>query len=222
METDFTQADDLAAKEPQKLKQLQALFVEEAKKYGVFPLDARMSERIDPAGQMSGPPRTSWTYFGNKVRLPEQISPAIFPHPHTVTAELTVPEKNAEGVIACTGGGSGGWSLYVKDGKLTYHYNYFDFEHTAVATAAALPAGKVTVKVEFVPGEKAKGGTLKLSVNGNPAGEGKLDRVTHVHSIEPFEVGRDSISPVNPDYKAKGAFPFTGRIDKITFEVAKK
>jgi arylsulfatase len=218
---DFTQADDLAAKEPEKLKQLQALFVAEAKKYDVFPLDSRFAERADPRNRVAGEPRTSWTYYGNNVRLPEPIGPIIFPQAHTVTAELTVPEKNAEGVIACAGGGSGGWSIYVKDGKLTSHYNFFDFEHTTVTADTSLPAGKVAVKVEFVPGEPGKGGTLKLSVNGKPVGEGKLDKVviTGRHGIEPFEVGRDSISPVSPDYKGKGAFPFNGKIEKLTFEV---
>jgi arylsulfatase len=218
IDEDFSQADDLAAKEPAKLRQLQALFVEEARKYDVFPLDPRMAERLDPRNRVAGEPRMNWTYYGNKVRVPEPVGPVIFPYSHTITAELSVPEKNAEGVVACCGGGSGGWSLYVKDGHLTYHYNFFDFEHTTVTAASPLPAGKATVKAEFVPGEPGNAGTLKLSVNGHPAGEGRLGKVASRHGIEPFEVGRDSISPVSPDYKSKGSFPFTGTVERITFE----
>ena len=88
-------------KNPEKLKELQALFLEEAKKYDVFPLDPRLAERLDPRNRVAGEPRTSWTYYGNNVRLPEPIGPLIYPNSHTITAELTVPEKGGEGVIAC-------------------------------------------------------------------------------------------------------------------------
>src|SRR5262249_4207661 len=104
VEDDFSQADDLAAKEPAKLKELRALFVEEAKKYNVFPLDSRFSERIDPRYRTAGEPRTSWTYYGNNIRLLEGIGPVVYPNSHTVTAELTIPDKGAEGVIAAAGG----------------------------------------------------------------------------------------------------------------------
>jgi hypothetical protein len=110
LDADFSQADDLAGKNPEKLKELQSLFLEEAKKYGVFPLDPRLAERLDSRNRVAGEPRASWTYYGNNVR----------------------------------------------------------------------------------------------------------------HGVEPFEVGRDSISPVNADYKTKGSFPFTGSIEKITFEVTPK
>jgi arylsulfatase len=224
IEDDFSEADDLAAKDPEKLKQLQALFVEEAKKYDVFPLDSRMSERIDSRNRVTGDPRTSWTYFGNNVRLPEPIGPIIYPNSHTVTAELTIPEKGVEGVIACAGGLNGGWSIYVQDGKLTYHYNFADFEHHTVQARDPLPSGKATVKVEYTSKGLKPGGTIntgatvKLSVNGKPAGEGPVGSGMVRHGIEPFEVGRDSISPASPAYRGKGDFAFTGRIEKITFE----
>src|SRR5262249_40720087 len=180
IDQDFTQADDLAAKHPEKVKELQAKFLEEAKKYDVLPLDDRMAQRFDSRLRVAGEPRTSWTYYGNNVRLPEAVGPLVFPNAHTITAELVIPEKGGEGGIACAGGGSIGWTLYVKDGKLTYHYNFYDFEHYTVPTKDALPTGKVTVKLEFEPkgtpkpGTMSDGGKVRLFVNGKLAGEGEI------------------------------------------------
>jgi len=220
IEADFSQADDLAAKEPAKLKELQALFLEEAKKYDVLPLDPRFSERLDPKLRESGEPKTSWTYYGNNVRLPEPIGPQLFPRGHTITAELTVPTRGAEGVVTCAGAFSAGWSLYVKEGKPTFRYTFFDIADVTIPGTEALPEGKVTLKTDFTPdGSKEGGGTLRLFVNDKPAGEGKLKRSAFRHGLEPFEVGRDSITPIDPIYKQKGSFPFTGTIEKITFEL---
>ena len=146
--------------------------------------------------------------------------PAALPAGHTITAELTIPKGGAEGVITCAGAFSAGWSLYVKDGKPTFRYTFFDIADVTIPGTEALPDGKVTLKTEFTPdGSQEGGGTLKLFVNGKPAGEGKLKRSAFRHGLEPFEVGRDSITPVDPTYKDKGAFPFTGTIEKITFEL---
>ena len=225
IEADFRQADDLAAKHPEKLKELQALFLEEAKKYDVFPLDSRMAERLDSRNRVAGEPKTSWTYYGNNVRLPEPIGPLVYPNSHSITAEITVPEEGCEGVIACTGGISGGWTFYVKEGKLAYHYNFADFAFYNVNAEEALPAGKVTVKLDYVSKGTPKGSTIsdgaavKLLVNGKVVAEGETKKAMFRHGVEPFEVGRDSISPVNADYKSKGEYPFTGRLDKVVIEV---
>jgi arylsulfatase len=224
LDADFSQADDLATRCPEKLNQLRALFLEEAKKYDVFPLDPRLSERLDPRNRIAGEPRTSWTYFGNNVRVPEPVGPIVYPNSHTITAELLVPEGGGEGVIACAGGISGGWSFYVKGGRLAYHYNFADFESYDVEARDALPPGRVTVKLEYISKGIPKGttisdgATVKLYVGGKPAAEGETKKGMFRHGIEPFEVGRDSISPVSPDYKSKGAFPFTGTIETIQFE----
>jgi len=146
IENDFSEADDLAAKEPAKLRELQVLFAEEAKKYDVFPLDGRFAERGDPRNRVAGERRTSWTYYGNKVSVPEMIGPIIYPASHTVTADLAIPEQGCEGVIAAAGGIDGGWSLYVLDGKLIYHYNLADFEHFTVQFRAALEAHELRVR----------------------------------------------------------------------------
>jgi arylsulfatase len=195
--------------------------LEEAKKYGVFPLDPRFSERMDPKLRIAGDPKTSWTYYGNSVWLPEPIGPQLFPRPHSITAELMIPKGGAEGVITCAGAFSAGWSLYIKDGKPSFRYTFFDIADVTISGADNLPEGKVTLKTEFTPdGTKEGGGTLKMIVNETLAAEGKLKRSVFRHGLEPFEVGRDSITPVSPDYKTP--FGFTGTIEKITFELTKK
>lgn len=220
VDKDFSQADDLAAKMPEKLAELQAKFIEEAKKYDVFPLDPRFTERFDPKMRESGEPKTKWTYFGNNVMLPEPIGPQLFPRGHTITAELTIPASGAEGVIACTGTFSGGWSIYVMGGKPVFRYSFFEVADVTIPGTEAIPEGKVTLTAEFAPdGSKEGGGTMKLFVNGKPAGEGKVNRSAFRHGLEPFEIGRDSITPVSPDYNSPNAF--TGLIEKITFELSK-
>ncbi len=220
IEDDFSQADNLAARHPEKLKELQARFLEEARKYDVFPLDPRFSERFDPRMRVAGEPKTSWTYYGNNVSLPEPIGPQIFPRGHTITAELNIPQGGAEGVITCAGAFSAGWSLYVKGDKPAFRYTFFDVADVTIPGTEPLPEGKVTLQTEFTPdGTLAGGGTLKLFVNGKSAGEGKLKRSVFRHGLEPFEVGRDSITPIAPDYKTP--FAFTGTIEKITFALTR-
>jgi arylsulfatase A-like enzyme len=221
VEEDFSQADNLAATMPDKVKELQAKFVEEAKTYGVFPLDPRFSERLDPKLRVAGEPPTHWTYYGNNVWLPEPIGPQLFPRGHTITADLVIPEGGAEGVVACAGAFSAGWSLYVKDGRPVFRYTFFEIGDVTIRGTLALPQGNVALKTEFTPdGSRQGGGTIKLFVNGQPAGEGKLTHSAFRHGLEPFEVGRDSITPVDPAYKGKGNFAFSGKIDEITFALS--
>jgi arylsulfatase A-like enzyme len=222
IDQDFSQADDLAAKMPEKLKELQAKFIEEAKKYDVFPLDPRFSERFDPKLRESGEPKTKWTYFGNNVWLPEPIGPQLFPRAHTITAELDIPKNGAEGVVACVGSFSAGWSLYIKDGKPVFRYTGFEISDITIVGTVAIPEGKVTLKTDFTPdGTKEGRGSLTISVNGKPAGGGKITHTFFRHGLEPFEIGRDSITAVAPAYKDRGKFEFTGMIEKVTFELKK-
>jgi len=166
VDEDFSQANNLAAKNPEKLKQLQAKFVEEAKKFGVFPLDPRFSERMDPKLREAGTPPTRWSYFGNHVWLPEPIGPQLFPRAHTITADLTIPQGGAEGVIACAGAFSAGWSLYIKDGKPAFRYTGFELSDVTIPGTIEIPAGNVTLKAKFTPdGSREGGGTLKLFVD---------------------------------------------------------
>lgn len=218
IEEDFSQAHNLAAEKPAKLKQLQAKFLQEAKKYDVLPLDPRFAERLDPKLRMGGDPPTSWTYYGNNVWLPEPIGPQLFPRGHTITAQVDVPQGGADGVIACAGGFSAGWSLFVKDGKPNFRYTVFDIGDVTISGTVKLPEGEVTLKTEFISDGVPEGaGTLKLYVNDQPAGEGKLTRTIFRHGLEPFEVGRDSITAIAPEYKDQGKFEFTGQIEQVAF-----
>jgi arylsulfatase len=218
---DFSQAVDLAAKQPGKLQELKAKFLEESKKYDVFPLDPRFSERLDPKLREAGEPRTSWTYYGNTVWLPEPIGPKLFPRSHTITAELTIPKGGSEGVITCAGAFSAGWSLYIRDGKPVFRYTGFEISDTTIVGTVAVPEGKVTLKTEFISeGSREGAGTLKFFVNGKPAGEGRITHTFFRHGLEPFEVGRDSITSVSPDYQSP--FSFTGTIEKITLDLIRK
>ena len=217
---DFSQANDLAASQPAKLADLKQRFADEAKKYDVFPLDPRFSERMDPRLRASGEPKTRWTYYGNQVSLPEPIGPQLFPSAHSLTAELTIPAGGAEGVVACAGAFSAGWSLYVLDGRPNFRYTFFELADVTIPGKLELPEGKVTLRTEFQPsGTPEFGGMLKLFVNDELAGEGELKRTAFRHGLEPFEVGRDSITPVSPAYQDRGSFPFTGQIKKVTFQL---
>lgn len=219
---DFSEADNLAARDPEKLKALQDLFIEEAKKYDVFPLDPRFSERMDPKLREAGIPPTKWTYYGNSVWLPEPIGPQLFPRAHSITAELTLPAGGAEGVVTCAGAFSAGWSLYIQNGKPAFRYTGFELSDITIEGDVAVGEGKVTLKTEFIPdGTKEGSGTLKLFVDGKPAGEGKITRTFFRHGLEPFEVGRDSITPVAPAYKNRGKFEFTGTINRVEFALTK-
>ena len=225
IEEDFSQAVDLALKHPRKLEELRARFGVEAKTYGVYPLDSRFSERMDPKLRVAGEPPTSWTYFGNNVWLPEPIGPQIFPRAHSITAELTIPEEGAEGVVTCAGSFSGGWTLYIKDKKPRFRYQAFEIADVEIPGTVALPEGQqVRLKTEFRPDPMSKtgGGTLTMFVNGEPSGEGTLTRTYPRHGLEPFEIGRDSITAIDPAYKDEGKFEFTGKIDKIRFELIEK
>jgi arylsulfatase A-like enzyme len=217
---DFSEATDVASSNPEKLKELQAVFMEEAKKYDVLPLDYRMAERMDPKLRASGPPKTSWTYYGNNVQLPEPIGPQLFPRPNTIDAELIIPDKGAQGVITCAGAFSAGYTLYVLNNKPIFYYNVFEVAEVKIVGKNPLPKGRVTLSLQFTPdGTKEGGGSFVLMVNGQAEGEGKMARTAFRHGLEPFDIGHDSGTPVDVAYKSKGEFPFTGTISKVSFHV---
>ncbi|CAL1151188.1 unnamed protein product [Cladocopium goreaui] len=222
IDEDFSQANDLAEANPTKVAELKQKFSEEARKYNVFPLDPRFTERFDPKLRLGADPPTSWTYYGNDVWLPEPVGPQLFPRPHMVTAKVVVPDDGAEGVIACAGSFSIGWSLFVQDGKPRFRYTVFDMAgiDANIDSTRELPAGESTVGYRFTPdGSETGGGRLELLVNGEPAGEGKINRSLFRHGLEPFEVGRDSITAIAPAYRDRGDFEFTGEIEEIRFEI---
>ena len=218
---DFSEAKDLAAKFPEKLLELKAMFFVEAAKYDVLPLDDRFIERGDVSNRPSyfyG--RKTVTFYPGMIRLPEGSAPKTCNITHTITVKAEIPTGGAEGVLVCLGGDTAGWSLYVKDQKLTYHYNWFDTARYEAISKKNVPTGKIEIKVEFINESKILGGpaTVKLFINGEKVGEAKIEKQAGRFSIESLDVGMDTLSPVSKAYRNKMPFAFTGKIDYVRFD----
>lgn len=224
IDEDFSEANDLAAKHPDKLKEMQAIFDEEAKKNNVYPFDDRGAGRLavpKPPPGGADPKRTHFTYFAGASRLAETAAPNTKNRSHRITAQIEMPDKGGEGVIVAAGGASAGYALYVKDGKLVYHYNWFERERTDLVSDTALPSGKCTVTAEFAydGGGLGKGGEVVIGIDGKEAGRMRIENtVAGRFGIDTFGVGSDTGSPVSNTYKAP--FAFTGKILQVDIELA--
>ena len=177
--TDWSQAHDLATEQPEKLEELKRLFVAEAQKYGVFPLDDRRVERFNPdlAGRPTLVKGNSQILFGGMGRLTENVLLNVKNKSHSLTAEVVVPDGGAQGVVFAQGGEFGGWSLYFANGALTYCYNLFGLQRFKIAGSSTIPAGTHQLRMEFAydGGGLAKGGTVTLYVDAEQAGQGRVD-----------------------------------------------
>ncbi len=221
---DFSQAHDVVAKYPDKLKELQGLFLAEAEKYNVLPLDDRRVERFVPT--LAGRPslmwgRTSVTLYPGMIGMMENATLDVKNRSHTITATIEVPHGGGEGVIIAQGGRFGGWTLYMKGGKLKYCYNWLNQQRYTVDSKTPLAPGKATVKLDFKydGGGVGKGGTATLYVNDQKFGEGRIDKTQpYVFSGEGEDVGEDLETPVTEDYK-EGDNKFTGTIEKIVLTI---
>jgi arylsulfatase A-like enzyme len=221
---DFSEANDLAAQNPQKLKELQDLFTQEAIRNHVFPLDDRRAERFD--ARLAGRPdlvgsRTSLTLNEGMTGISENAFINIKGRSSAITAEIEVPKDGANGVIIAQAGRFGGWSLYMKGGRMHQVYNFGGLERTTVSSPQALSPGRHTILYEFAydGGKPGSGGMSRLSVDGKQVGEARVPRtMPFVYSAdEGVDVGMDNETPVTEDYK-QGATKFTGRILKVTVE----
>jgi arylsulfatase len=212
--TDYSEADNLAAQFPDKLQELQALFDVEAKRNQVYPLDPRMG------GRQARPAGTHFSYFAGTGHLYVSLTPAYENHSHTIAAYVDIPAGGADGVLLANGGESGGFSLFLKNGKPTYTYNYFGRRIITIAAAAALPPGpaKIALRFGYDGGGRGKGAEATLLVNDQEVGEARIpETVPMAFSFDDtFDVGEDSASPVG-DYL--GPFPFTGVIHHIDFDI---
>ena len=222
---DFSAANNLAASHPAKLEELKALFLTEAAKYQVLPIDDRSVERMDPA--VAGRPdlmggRTSLTLYPGAVAMAENAFINVKNRSHSITATIDVPAGGAEGVILAQGGRFSGWSLYAKNGRPVYTYNWLGRAHYRIAGADPLPAGPVTLRYDFAydGGGRGKGGLGTLFVNGRKVAEGRIERtIPNVFSPdEGAAVGMDDETVVSEDYRQYNN-RFTGRLQKIVVEV---
>src|SRR5262249_50899437 len=226
---DFSQNNDLAAKNPDKLKELQALFVAEANKYQVFPLDNSVLARVNTPRPSGTAGRTEFTYRGENVGIPLANAPHLVNRDYTITAEITLPRAGAEGMIATMGGRFGGYGLYLLRGKPVFVYNLLNlkryrFEGGVGAEdwlGRSLKPGKHIIVFDFKydgPG-LGKGGTGVLSVDGRTVSTQKMEHTIPVMmSIdESLDIGMDTRTPVDDSYKLP--FRFTGSIDKLTYKI---
>ncbi|MCF7985548.1 MAG: arylsulfatase [Thiohalocapsa sp.] len=224
---DFSLVNDLSAKHPEKLVALQALFLQEAEKNNVLPIDDRVFERLLPANVgrpdlMAG--RTSLTLAEGMTGMTENVFLNIKNRSKTLTAEVEIPDgATANGIILAQGGRFGGWALYVKDGVPAYDYNFLGLERFTVAASEPLPSGKSSIRFAFDydGGGPGKGGTGTLFVNDRKVGEGRIARTQAAifSADETADVGIDLATPVVETIGAERASAFTGRIPKVTVEV---
>ena len=224
--SDFSLADDLAAKNPKKLAELQALFMKEAEKYHVLPLDDRFYERMN--GALVGRPdlmgaRTSLTLAEGMTGMMEAVFINVKNKSKTITAEIEVPQGQANGTIIAQGGRFGGWSLYVKDGVPAYDYNFLGLKRTSITSSKPLAPGKATLRFEFVydGGGPGKGGVGTIFVNDEKLAEGRIPATQFglFSADETADVGIDLGTPVVEAIGSEAKSRFNGRIPKLTVNV---
>ncbi len=222
---DFSLVNDLAAANPTKLKEMQAIFIKEAIANRVLPIDDRVLERVNPAS--AGRPdlmgdRTSLTLYAGMMGMTENVFINIKNRSHAVTADVEIPQGGANGVVLAQAGRFGGWSLYLKDGKPTYCYNFLGLQEFKIVAPKAVAAGKATIRMNFDydGGGIGKGGTATILVNGEKVASGRIEHTQGMmfSADEGAGVGQDDATPVTNDYKERDN-AFTGKIVKVVIDV---
>jgi len=223
-DTDWTQAHDLAEEQPEKLAHLQRLWLIEAVKYQVLPLDDRRVERFiaETAGRPTLVHGERQLLYGGMGRLTENSVVNLKNKSHAVTAQVVVPDSGAQGVIVAQGGAFGGWSLYATGGRPAYCYNLFGLQRFKVTGDRSIPAGEHQLRMEFTydGGGLAKGGTVTLFIDGEKVGQGRVEATQPMlfSPDETTDVGSDSATPVSDDYGPKDS-AFTGRVRWIEIDL---
>jgi arylsulfatase len=221
---DWSQSHDLAGEMPDKLAELQQLWLEEARKYNVLPLDDRRIERFN--AELVGRPElvkgNSQLLFGGMGRLSENSLLNTKNKSHAVTAEVVVPEAGGAGVIFAQGGAFAGWSLYVNDGRPTYCYNLLGLQRFKIEAEAPIPPGTHQVRMEFAydGGGLGKGGAVTLFLDGANVGEGRVEATVPLifSADETADVGQDTASPVSDDYQGESSV-FNGTVNWVQIDL---
>ena len=223
--TDFSLVNNLAASNPAKLKEMQDLFIQEAIKNRVLPIDDRVLERVNAA--TAGRPdlmgdRTSLTLYEGMVGMSENVFINVKNRSFSITADVQIPQAETNGVILAQGGRFGGWSLYFKNGKPTYCYNFLGLQEYKVSAPQGLTSGKATIRMTFDydGGGLGKGGTATILINGVKLSSGRIEHTQGMifSADETAGVGLDGATPVTADYK-EGDNAFTGKILKVVVDV---
>ena len=215
---DFSQANDLAAKEPKKLKELQELFWIEAAKYNVLPLDNSKIERMDVANRPSlTRGRNLFTYYPGMNRIPEGSAPDIKNKSFKIAADVEIPADGADGVLVTQGGRFNGWGLYLLAGKPVFHYNLIGAFRSQVEAKEKLAPGRHSIVIDFKydGGGIGKGGTATMKVDDKNVAETKLARTVPLRfsADETLDIGEDTGTPVSKDYTVP--FHFTGKLNRV-------
>ncbi len=215
---DFSQAVNLAGKEPAKLREFQDLFWIEAAKYDVLPLDNSRVERLDVSIRPSlTRGRSVFTYYPGQVRIPEGSAPDVKNTSFKVGADLVVPDGGADGMIVTQGGRFAGWGLYLVQGRPVFHYNLVGVQRFNVAGKEALAPGEHVILVDFKydGGGLGKGATVTMTVDEKPVSQGRVERSIPFRMAldETLDVGEDTGTPVSEDYRVP--FRFTGRLKRV-------
>ena len=222
LDTDFSQAENLAEKNPDKVRELQALWWEEAEKYQVTPLLAGMSFYFGFAGDRVG--AGTHTYYPGTQNLSPDVAPQVYNRSWSMTADLVVPPAGAEGVVVAEADFLGGYALYVMGGKPAFTYSLMGVKLSTITSSDPLPKGQVALRYEFnakEPGKLGTGGTSKLFINGKQVATGQLDHTVALQfsAYAGFDIGRDNGEPVVREYAKKSPFPFSGTIKRVTFDL---
>jgi arylsulfatase len=230
---DFSQSNNIAEQNPDKVKEMKKLFIEEAKKYQVFPLDASVGQRVIAARPNITAGRTEFVYTKPMIGLPQGDSPMLLNSSYTITAEITVPEGGAEGMILTSGGRFCGYGMYLLEGKPVFLWNLVDLERTKWAGTEALSPGKHTIEFDFDYEGLGVGtlaynnmsglgrpGTGTLSVDGKVVDTKKMEKTVPIilQWDEAFDIGSDTETGVN-DADYKPPFKLTAQLDKLTIKV---
>jgi arylsulfatase len=221
---DWTQAHNITGQHPEKLAELQRLWLIEATKYSVLPLDDRRYERVNP--EIAGRPQlvsgSSQLFFSGMGRLSEGSVLSMKNKSWSLTADIEVPKSGANGVIIAMGGSVGGWSFYTLSGKLKFCYNFFGIEHYVIESTREVPPGAHQVRMEFAydGGGLAKGGDVTLYIDGGKVGEGRVDKTQPMgfSADETCDIGVENASPVSPDYGPSGN-AFTGTVNWVQMDL---
>jgi arylsulfatase len=233
LSTSWNQSDDIAAQHPDKVKEMRAMFLEEARKYQVLPLDASVGARVAAPRPSLTAGRTEYVYTQPMIGLPQGDAPYLLDTSYTITADITVPEGGAEGMIVTSGGRFAGWGFYLLEGKPVFLWNLVDLERIKWEGPEALSPGKHTVEFEFKYDGLGIGtmaynnfsgigrpgiGTLK--VDGKEVKTVKMEKTVPIilQWDESFDIGSDTITGVN-DADYLPPFPLTAKLNKLTIKV---